>query len=262
MEITCFRYDEGERNMDCQEFEEAIGSYALGALSEEERLAADAHLAECPKCRRTLEQLQAIMELFPLSVPAVDPPPRLKEQIIARIQADATAQQVGSTLPIMATPPRRRTPWRRVRGSLLAAMLPLLLIIVGGLVFWNLSLNQQIAQLSGRIPAPVTYTLSGTASDAATTGQIIYYQQQNITVLVVHDLPQLSGTQVYQGWLLQGNTPLSIGLFNLENGVATLDFQGNLQDYDTAAISLEHGPNASLNAPKGPVIATASLKRV
>lgn len=241
--------------MNCQEFEELIGSYALEALNEEERKAADAHLAECPKCTRTAQQLRAIVDLFPLTVPAIDPPPGLQEQILARVQA----HEIRQSIPQQVVPLARKRP--RWQASLLAAVALLILILIGGLVAWNFSLRQQVAQLSPRVLPPITYTISGTENTKQATGQVIYYPEQNITVLVMHDLPELRGTQVYQGWLLQGQKTTSIGLFNVQNGVATLDFQGNLSGYDATAVSLENGPTATSNAPAGPVVAIGQLKQ-
>jgi anti-sigma-K factor RskA len=257
---------EREDAMNCQEMEELLGAYALDALSEEERAAADAHLANCPKCPRTLQQLRAIVDLFPLSVPAIEPPPRLKAQILARIQEEEAARQSElapprtSALPRVVRDQTRRRHWR---SALLAAVMLVLLVLAGASFAWNLSLRQQVTRLSSsqpRVVSPVVYTLHGTGNNMAISGQLIYYAQQDITVLIVHGLPATSGTQVYQGWLLQGQRPVSIGLLNVQNGVATLDFKGSVNGYDAAAISLERGPQASSNAPKGPVVALGALK--
>src|SRR5579883_2778725 len=80
----------GRTSMDCHEIEELSGAYALDALSPEERKAVDEHLADCPKCAQEIRQLQAVVDLFPLSVPAVDPPPHMKERIFAKIQTNTT----------------------------------------------------------------------------------------------------------------------------------------------------------------------------
>lgn len=253
---------EGEFTMNCQEFEELLGAYALEALSADEKQVADAHLATCEKCVRAVRQLQSVVDLFPLTVPAMEPPPRVKAQILARIQAskDTPEAQIQPALtPINQRPARSHLRWRT---SLLAASLLALVLLLGGMFAWNLSLSQQVAQLSTRVPAPVTYAIAGSGPAAGATGQVIYYPQQHLTVLVLHGLPQLNGNQVYQGWLLQGKQTYSVGLLNVQNGVATLDFQGNLTGYDAAAVSLERGPTATSNAPKGPVVAVGSLKRV
>ncbi len=249
-------HNEREETMSCQEMEELLGAYALEALSDEEREAADAHLAGCPKCRHTLQQLQAIVDLFPLSVPAIDPPPRVKAQILARIQREEAARQFPA--PKAPAPARRRFSVSRVRTALLAACALVLLLLLTASFLWNISLSQQITQISMRVAPPVISQLHGSGNSAA-TGQVIYYPQQNITVLRLYHLPNLKGTQVYQGWLLQGQRPTSIGLLNVQHGVATLDFQGNLNGFDAVAVSLEPGPEASQNAPEGPVVALGEL---
>ncbi len=249
--------------MNCQEMEELLGAYVLEALSEEEQRSADAHLATCPNCTKMLQQLHAIVDLFPLSVPAIDPPPRVKERILARILQEETARQPTMMIPVTPKIPplvHKQTPRRNWRTALLAAVMVLLLFLVGTSLLWNLSLRQQVTQLSAGIKPPVVYMLHGTGTNVRPSGNLTYYAQQNITVLVMRDLPQLSGTQVYQGWLLQGNKPTSLGLLNVQNGVATLDFQGNVGGYTTVAVSLESGPQATSNAPQGPLVALGVLK--
>jgi len=244
--------------MTCQEMEELLGAYALDALNDEERKAADAHLAECPKCTHTLQQLQAIVDLFPLSVPAVDPPPRLKAQILARIQAEEAARLSPAQNAPTAVP--RRKPRARWRTALLAASTLALFLLLAAMFVWNISLRQQVAQLSTRVAPPVIYQIHGIGATATATGQVIYYPQQNITVLRLYHLPALTGTQIYQGWLLQGQHPTSLGILNVQPDVATLDFQGNLNGFDTVAVSLERGPMASQNTPQGPIVALGMLK--
>src|SRR6266478_457343 len=77
---------------------------------------------------------------------------------------------------------------------------------------------------------------------------------------VVPRLPKMQGTHVYQGWLIQNNTPVSIGLLSVQNGIASVDFPGDITNYQAVAVSMEHGPNASKNAPAGPVVALGQLK--
>src|SRR5256885_8939930 len=52
-----------------------------------------------------------------------------------------------------------------------------------------------------------------------------------LTVLIMQGLPKLQGTHVYQGWLIQNNTPVSIGLLSVQNGVASVDFPGDITNY-------------------------------
>jgi anti-sigma-K factor RskA len=258
--------------MNCQEFEELSGAYALDALTEEERRAADEHLAQCPKCTRALQQLRSVVELFPLTVPPVEPSPRVKERILARIEAQARQPGAAGQQGAVSTPShpaaesQRSRHRRRLWGlpSLIAAAL-LLAVLLGGMTLWNLTLQQQISQLQQQVAqlsapeSPLIYPLHGTSVAQTARGQVMYFPRQQTTIVVVYGLPPLQGTHVYQGWLLQNRHPTSIGLFTVQNGIATLNFQGRLSGYDTLAISLEASPQPSLATPKGPIVALGTL---
>ncbi len=260
--------------MDCHEIEELSGAYALDALSPEERRAVDEHLAECPKCAQEIRQLQAVVDLFPLSVPAADPSPRMKERIFAKIHANTTNALPPTPLPLPARDPHHRVQRPRARWTpVLAALAAVLLISFGLMLGWNLSLQQQLKQAAIVQSTPhalptatattnstLTYTIKGTEASSNITGETIYLPQQNMTLLVLHNLPKLSGKHVYQGWLIDGKQVTSAGILNVKNNTATLDFPGDVRDFDTAAVSLEPGPQASPSTPLGPVLATGTLK--
>jgi anti-sigma factor RsiW len=50
--------------MNCDEFVELVTGYLEGTLSEAERVAFEAHLAECPGCDRYLAQFHRTIELL------------------------------------------------------------------------------------------------------------------------------------------------------------------------------------------------------
>lgn len=84
-----------------------LGGYVLGVLEPEEIAAFEAHLAECPDCRRDLVELAAMPELLVNAAPPVDVPADLMARTFAAIDAAAA-------LPEPAAPPkahhrRRRT---------------------------------------------------------------------------------------------------------------------------------------------------------
>ena len=78
---------------------------------------------------------------------------------------------------------------------------------------------------------------------------------------MIRGLPQLEGTHVYQGWFLQGKQLTSIGVLNVKHGVATVDFPGNMNGFDAAAVSLEPGPRESMAGPKGAVVALGTFNK-
>lgn len=247
--------------MTCQDFEELSGAYVLGALTPEETKAAEEHLAQCPDCTAKLSELQEIVNLLPLAVPDVEPTVDLKQRFFARLQQEQPATgsplRRDSALSLPERPAARRSAWR---VALIAVAAVLLLSALGGMTLWNLSLQRQVASLSSNVVQTSSYQLQGTASEASAQGQLTCYTKQQICVVVMHGLPPTSGSKVYQGWLLQGKQPTSLGVFTIRDGTATLPFQGTTTGYDAVAISLEPGPAASPQAPKGPVIALGALK--
>lgn len=80
----------------CREWRPALGAYALGQLSEEERAGLEAHLEGCPGCRAEADSLLGVARLLPFGDPArfgraPQPPPALGARIAATIGAERRA---------------------------------------------------------------------------------------------------------------------------------------------------------------------------
>lgn len=272
--------------MTCEDLEELSGAYVLDAITPEERQEADEHLAQCPKCTQLIKELRSVVDFLPLTVPQVEPSPALKERILSAINdKNSTATPASQPIPITARPPaerptpirrqpvRRRSAWQRWGTPVVAAAAVLFFLLSGGLTAWNISLQQQqnslqqqnivlqqrVNSIAGN--APTSYSIKGVAAGSQITGNVTYFPQQDITVIKIQGLRKTEGTQVYQGWLIQGKQPVSIGLLNIQNGIATIDYPGNVQQFDAAAISIEAGPQATPLTPKGPVLAEGLLKK-
>lgn len=261
--------------MTCDEFEEILGAYALDAVTPAEQQEVEAHLATCARCTQLLQELRGVVSLLPLAMPQINPPVALEERILAAVRQESKG---GSVQPVRQQPqqpipmvrPIRRT--QRWNPRVLVTAAVLMLCLLGGLTAWNVSLHGQVATLQQKLtqvtntPNGVTsYAVKGTSQSQNVAGQLVYFAEQNITVLVMHGLPQLQGLHVYQGWLvhLRGKnitSVTSVGLLNPLNGTATLSFPGNVTGYDAAAISLEPGPTATPKAPKGSVVALGTLQ--
>lgn len=260
-----------------EEFEELSGAYVLGAVTPEERLAAREHLATCESCKRLESELRSVVELLPLSVTQVTPPAALKERVLAAIREE---QNPVISIERGSRAQRRRLGWGT---RLLAVAAIVALALFGGMTAWNISLLHQVTTLQSQntqLGQQVTalqgtknsqdqkitslqheiaqiYTIKGSGP---ASGSLLYIPQKNITVLEMYGLPQLSGTQIYQGWLIHGKKPVSIGMLTVQNGIASLTYPGNISGYEIAAVSKEPGPSPSKNAPAGPVIATGELQ--
>jgi anti-sigma-K factor RskA len=63
--------------------------YVLGALSDEEHHAFQAHLESCSVCREEVDALQVAASALPAAVPQLSAPPELKRRLMASVREDA-----------------------------------------------------------------------------------------------------------------------------------------------------------------------------
>ena len=101
----------------CEDYEELISARLDGALTDEERAALDAHLAGCPRCRRTAEEL-AQVDAALRSLAGAAP-----VDLTARVRERIDAEKV---VPL-------RRPRRALWGVACAAVLALVLVAGSGL---------------------------------------------------------------------------------------------------------------------------------
>jgi hypothetical protein len=81
-----------------REWREALGAYALGHLSDPERVSLEAHLEGCPACRAEAAALTSVAGLLPHADPerfgpAPLPPPELGRRITATIDAERRSKR-------------------------------------------------------------------------------------------------------------------------------------------------------------------------
>lgn len=263
--------------MTCEEFKDIAGAFALGATTLQESLEARAHLQSCPSCTRDWQELRAIVDLLPLSVTPVSPRAAVKEQILTQVRNEPRQGSVTPKLFETRKPQRLR---KADMGRLwLAAAAILLLCLFVGMSVWNLGLRGQIASQEQQLATlaqrnsvlaqqantlqkqiTLTFPIQGLKDLAGAAGKLLYIPPENLTIVTIQGLPKLQGSQVYQGWLIHNQQTTSIGLLFMQNGIASLTYHGTIANFDVAAISLEPGPAASINAPVGPVIATGQLQ--
>ncbi len=286
--------------MTCTEIEELVGAYVLDAVTPEEREAVEAHIAQCPRCTKLVQEMRETVNFLPLSVPQIKPSPQLKERILAAVQDAAnTSLQSPQDVPVvpvarplrplpspveerpapqLPTPIRRRAAAQRWAMPLVAAAAVLFLLLSGALATWGISLQhqvtglqanteslqQQVQSLSANAITTTIYAIKGTSQAPGITGEAehIVGNGVNVTVLTLRGLPKLEGQEVYQGWEIKGKATKSIGLLTTQaDGSATISIPGDVKGNDAVAVSLEKGPKATPNAPQGEVLALGPVKK-
>jgi len=226
--------------MSTHPWQDLAAPYALDVLEGEERASFEAHLAECPDCQREVEELREVAGLLAHAAPAVSPPPRLRQRILAE------ARQVRPISGRPQAPAREESPPPRQeerrddrfgggsrRGGAggwlpwLAAAASLALAVISGLAYWNergerLALEQRYeearTEVAGRdsllatLLGPRVQTATLAATGEPPSMRLFWNREQGVVVLAAYDLPPAAAGRTYQLWgIAEGEAPVSLG---------------------------------------------------
>lgn len=210
---------------------EALGAYALGALSDTEAARVERHLSECHECRAELDWLRGGVEVLPASVAPVEPPPELKGRLMAIVESEAELlRAAGPTAdqPVSPSqPPSRR---RMLRGRWLAALAAGALCI--GVVAVVLAIPTGGAG-TRTIPAELAPALSGRV-------QASLKVSGSSAELAVRGLPVPAANHVYELWVQRGGAPAApAGTFIVHSG--SVQLQRPVKTGDLVLVTIEPG---------------------
>jgi hypothetical protein len=228
-------------------YQEEIGAYLLGALTDLERQAFERHMAGCAECRGELERLRPAADALPRSVEQMEPPPGLKSSLMEVVDREARERSGASAAPRRAR--RLRVPsMARFRPALVAAALGLGLVAGFG-----------VAQLAdggedGR-------TLSATVDESRlplASGQLqIQGDGEDGAILRVNGMPSLDENQVYQAWVQRDGSIVPQPTFEVgEDGGGAVAVPDDLSEAEAVLVTRE--PRGGARAPsEQPVISVA-----
>jgi anti-sigma-K factor RskA len=179
---------------------EALGAYALGALSDDEAARVQAHLRECERCQEDLAALRLAVDALPSAAPPVNAPPELEDRVMSVVRAEAELLQAAGEGADRPPESGRR---RRGLGALLArpafaaaaagglAIAAILGFIIGGGVDSGGSVRTVQAQVTSVAGVtPRTSAVLRVSDDRAT--------------LMVRDMPAPPAQKVYEVWVKRG----------------------------------------------------------
>ena len=112
-----------------ERYRDDLAAYALGALEEPEAAELQRHLAECEACRIELRWLEPAVDLLPRSTEQFEPPPELRQRLMATVRAEAGdpgRSQTGHAAP------KRRPTWGALMWRPATALAAVGLLVVGG----------------------------------------------------------------------------------------------------------------------------------
>lgn len=214
---------------------DALAAFAIGTLPADEHAAVLALLAESAEAREELAALRLTTDALAMAVPQVDPPPALREKVLA-IAGHAPAPDVHGSLDIAAAARRARAAWMLAAASLVLAAGAGLYAIRLRATVTSLEANldavtQQLARAEADLgqsrtrltraeaglsvlaaPDMAFVDLAGQKTAPAARARVFWTQPRGL-VLTASRLPALARGRTYQLWVLADGAPVSAGLF-------------------------------------------------
>lgn len=217
-----------------EHIDDLIPALVLGALDSGEEQSAREHLAGCPRCAAEYQAYAVISNKLSLAAPQVTPPQGLRASILSSAR---------KTAPVV----RKRPTWREDLavffsrpGSLwMAASLAVILLLALGNVY-----QWRTRQIPVSTPA-VHFNVVAMRSDnqaASAEGVLIISPDGRYGTLVVNGLQPLVADQVYQVWLILGDSRVSGGLFSVgASGYGAMEVESPrpLSEYTRFGITIE-----------------------
>ncbi len=255
--------------MNEEQFAELSAGYALHALSPDDLAAFEAARAEHPEWEHHVTTDAATAASLADGAAEVPPPLTLRSTLLAKVAADAAAEDTAEQPPparpeyVEPAPTTNtiQTVARRnwTRGLLaLAASLVLLVALGYGAVAINDYLNRPAAvvALSEIEAAPDAQEASGELADG---GTVTAYWSESLgkAVITSSALPAVGEGETYEMWFVRGDAPVSAGLFEPSTGDATTALlEGPVEPGDVIAVTVEPAGGSPTGAPTSdPIVA-------
>jgi anti-sigma-K factor RskA len=221
------------------ELKSLVAPYALGAVSPDEERTIRVHISSCDECAAEAQAYLATTERLALTVQPVPLPANFTERVLQRIAREE---------PEAALVRRRR--WRLPALAVLSLVLALVAVIAGYLFVdarGDLALERRVTTALLREDA---LKLRGRGA----VGAVV--PSNDGSVFVAEGLADIPEERTYQLWLFEGDTPVSGGTFEVDDGRAVLETDKTLENFSGAAVTVE--PEGGSPGPTtDPVLAPA-----
>lgn len=266
--------------------QECSGLYVLGALGREDTTAFEQHLASCDVCAAEVRSLRETSASLPFSVPIVEPPPGLRDRVLANLGDLPNREPIpfSPRVPSAATKPASAETSRS--GSLWVAWLSVaaLLLLMAGTGVYTLSLRRELASVELQLadanarlqdsdvqlararsdaagvrqslalltsPDVRDLRLAGLAPAPQARGRALISRTSGL-LFAASNLPPLPPARVYQLWFLTTGAPVSAGLIQPDpqgNVTAAFEVPPSVPAPTGFAVSIE--PEGGVPAPTG-----------
>jgi anti-sigma-K factor RskA len=252
--------------------------YILGTLSATEVAEVEAYLRTNVEARKWVEEMSPVAESMVLSSEPVEAAPAIKQKLMERVMADVEKAGI---------PAGKTGFWERLQQSIPSlsrirfepVIVSVSLVVALVALAWALSTSREISELRQEVvdlqasvtnqeqiilylsdPASRSVVIAGTEHRPEAQANMIYSPEGNEGGLLITGLAPLAANQVYQLWLIEGETPQSAGTFTVDdNGQASVlvAAQGAISGFDAVGVSVE--PVGGSLQPTGDIVLLGSL---
>lgn len=273
-----------DRGDEHRAWDELAVGWTLHALEPEDEALFAAHLADCPRCARTVAETADVMAAMARDLPQAEPSDGLRDRLRAAVEeteqlppappaqprrapqpASApppppavrgnTARDVGGLPgPLFAEPTDLRPAWRRLLPTALAAAAVAAVLALGA---WNVVLSSDLdsarstaaerSQMLEALLVPGQATIAPLTEDGEPVATVVVRDGQAQVVatgLPVND----RSDSTYVLWGIGAGSPVAIGTFDVVTPQMDLRTVGSaatgLDEYSAYAVSIEPGQQA------------------
>jgi anti-sigma-K factor RskA len=224
--------------------DELLEDYLLGTLRAEDVALMQEHLENCSRCQAELEPLMGAVYALPFGAP--EPDVQISDDLWNRIEhsilVSPDAPTPASESNVRSLPPVRMRPGQRM---FIAAVI--LLLILGG------ALLQRTLPLGGNDESDEQQiAIQFTDPNIDATGDLRYLPEEQVFLLDVTGMPEAPEGYVYQAWLIQGDTPIPVGVMNA--GTGAFATAGDRDEFEMFCVTLEKGPLGNAAPTSAPIL--------
>lgn len=238
--------------MDCNQAEELMVPYILGALDSEDFSKMDSHINTCIPCSLKLQGDGEVVARLAFAVPQLEVPVSVKNRLFSRIDADIASE--------ISRSPTTRGILAGIWSAMSTNFAPhvskaVASVLVGALVFSGIWFNNRLSDLSTDNETLITqledvvereatmmdmvkeqrnFTIEALSMTAASEtsvnmlkasgpspvtahGVMMVSHTESRALLLVLNLPPLPHGSAYQVWLISGDQRYSAGLFTVDS---------------------------------------------
>lgn len=245
-----------QRRRECQErYQDDLAAYALSALDDSEARQLEEHLADCETCNERLRWLQPAVDLIPATVRQLDPPPALRERVMAAVRAEAPQHEAVSDAAARTPEPKPRRRRFSLRVPDFVSLRPALAGLgVAAAIAAAIAGGYAVGTGDGPDRRSFSFDASSPTADASGTVEI----EDGSGTLQVKDMPKIPKDEVYQAWVTHNGEidPSSVFVVRKDgSGSATLP---EVPD-DTESVLVTREPAGGSTEPQSEALATATF---